>query len=85
MTILILFLLLFGDLNDMYLLAEDSFCNKHVYNISDSVISIKDGRYVIYKGRKEIFNLRVDKTMITHDLSAIRQEMSGRYFTIERI
>jgi len=69
----------------MYVLTEDDFCNKHVYNISDSVISIKDGRYVIYKRGKDILNLRSHKTMITHDISAIIKEMSGRHFTIKSI
>ena len=67
----------------MFLITEDNFCNKRVFDIKDSVIKIKSDRYVIYRDGEEVLNVRVDKSVLTHDVRLIREHMIDSYFHIE--
>jgi hypothetical protein len=67
----------------MFLITEDNFCNKRVYDIKDSVIKIKDDRYVIYKDGREALSIKINKSMLAHDLYVVQHQMRDRYFQIE--
>ena len=67
----------------MFLITEDNFCNKKVFDIKDLVIKIKSNRYVIYKDGKEVLSVKVAKSILTHEIRCLREYMSDRHFHIE--
>ena len=67
----------------VYIKVEDNFCNKRVYYMKDSIIKMKSNRYIILKNNKELLNVRMDKSILTHSVSLLRNHLRDRHFKIE--